>query len=114
MVEAAAQKSSGRYTGDLICKYAQAGTWQIWLVIADDGIAAVTGTEVITYDTGLKALAMRFCTGRGRRHWQHLVDDILAWGKSIGCTLAEGSFRIGWRRALPGWLHTHDCLERIL
>jgi len=77
-------------------------------------ICAVAGTRIVTYDTGLKAIDIKFGTGRDRHLWQHFMGDILRWGKSQGCALAEGSFRKGWRRVLPGWRHTHDSLEQVL
>lgn len=113
-VENAARRSRGRYTAPLIKEYARKGLWQIWIVIDDGGICGVCGTQLFTYDTGLKELTFRFCTGRDREKWQHFVDDIIAWGKANGCGIAAGIMRRGWRRVLPNWNHTHDYLERIL
>lgn len=111
----AAERSHGRYTAALIRAYAERGLWQLWLAIDETKeICAVGGTRIITYDTGLKTLFVMFGTGRNRKAWQHFMDDFLAYGKSQGCTLAEGSFRKGWRRIFPGWTHTHDFLERVL
>lgn len=114
MVAAACERSHGRYTAPLILGYAGDGRWQLWIAVDDRGICAVTGTEIVTYDTGLKVLAIRFGTGREREKWQHFMDEVLVWAKYQGCTLAEGSFRRGWKRVLPNWLHTHDTLERAL
>lgn len=108
-------RSHGRYSAPLVRKYAEQGLWQIWLAINQAGeVCAVAGTRIVAYDTGLKALDIKFGTGRQRKIWQHFMADLLAWGKEQGCTIAEGSFRKGWRRVLPGWSHTHDCLERSL
>lgn len=112
MVAAAADLSSGRYTAAWIRTYAERGQWQIWIAMDEIGICAVAGTELVTYDTGLKALAVKFGTGRNRDSWQHLMNDVVAWGASQGCKLNEGGFRIGWKRVLRGWNHTHDFLER--
>lgn len=114
-VSKAADRSHGRYTADLIRGYAQAGQWQIWIAVDDKGeICAIAGTRIAIYDTGLKAIDIKFGTGRRREIWQHFIADLLSWGKTQGCTLAEGSFRKGWRRVLPGWTHTHDSLQRDL
>jgi hypothetical protein len=114
MISDACAKSSGRYTEPLIKEFAASGLWQIWFAVDDAGICAVAGTEMITYPTGLKVIAIRFGTGRERLKWQHFMEDVVAWGRSQGCTMAEGAFRRGWKRVLPGWHHGHDSLERAL
>jgi len=84
--------------------------------VGPDGVVAVAGTKLITYDTGLRSIFLLFGTGRHRQDWQQFEADIRAWAKDQGCTLAEGCFRIGWRRIFRrfGWVHTHDFLERAL
>lgn len=116
-IASAAEKSNGRYTEPLIRAYAERGMWQIWIAVEAGGdIAAVAGTKIIAYDTGLRTIFFLFGTGRGRKGWQDFEVDIRAWAMTQGCTLAEGCFRIGWRRIFRvfGWLHTHDFLERAL
>lgn len=114
MIAGACERSNGRFTAPLILSLALRGPWQIWLAVTEAGIAAVAGTELVTYPTGLQVIAFRFCTGGDRSNWQHLVEQIIAWGRDQGCARAEGTFRIGWRRALSGWTHRHDSLERDL
>lgn len=114
-VSAVAARSQGRITADLVKGYAERGKWQLWIALDNAGeVCAVGGTSIITYDTGLKSLFFHFGTGRKRHGWQHVVDEMVAWGKSQGCNISEGKFRIGWRRVLPGWNHTHEFLERVL
>lgn len=80
-----------------------------------EGICAVVGTHFLDYPTGLRAFVIRFGTGRDRQAWDKSgMDEICAWAKAQGCTKREGVFRIGWRRVLTGWLHTHDFLESDL
>ena len=89
--------------------------WQLWIAVDSEGsICAVAGTELVTYPTGLLALVIHFGTGRRREIWQHFMEDVVAWGKSRGCVLAEGAMRRGWRRVLPGWSHTHDFVDRAI
>lgn len=114
MVAQACERSGGRHSAPVVKAYAKRGAWQIWIALDDKGVCAIAATSVITYDTGLKSIAIRFGTGRQRKSWQNFMEDIVAWGKAQGCTMAEGNFRRGWRRVLPGWTHTHDSLERIL
>lgn len=110
----ACEASKGRFTAPDIKGWAENGTWQLWVVSDREDILSVTATEMITYSTGLKTLAIWICDGRERERWQHYLEDILQWGKEQGCSKAEGTFRIGWRRVLKGWEHTHEFMERPL
>lgn len=113
-IESACARSHGRYAPQHIMEWARTGEWQIWVVLEGGAVSFVFGTEVILFPTGMKAIAFRFGTGHNREHWQHRIDDVLAWGKAQGCDMAEGVFRKGWRRVLPGWNHTHKFLEKAL
>lgn len=113
-IESIAARSSGRYTAQNIFDFARKGEWQIWLIREGDETVFVGGTEVVVFPSGMKGLVIHFGTGRGRKSWVHHMDTVLAWGKYQGAELCNGAFRIGWRRVLPGWTHTHDILERRL
>lgn len=115
-IESVCAKSRGRYAPHHMLEWARKGEWQIWLVLDEGAISAVCATEIILFPTGMKGLAFRFCTGRGRHRWQHRLADVEAWGKAQGCELAEGVMRIGWWRILRhfGWLFTHVFLEKSL
>jgi hypothetical protein len=109
-----ASRSHGRYSVANILDLARRGVWQLWLILDGAAIAFVGGTELVLYPAGLKVLAVRFGTGRGRVVWQHHIETVLDWARAQGCTYSEGTFRKGWRKVLPGWTHTHDSLERAL
>lgn len=111
LVADAATRSRGRYLAEDVRALAEKGEWQLWLAIDQDGICAVAGTSFIPYPR-LTAFHVQFGTGRNRERWQHLMDELVAWGLANGATKAQGEFRIGWRRVLPGWTHTHDFVER--
>lgn len=111
-IAAACLRSNGRYAPHHVLEFAGGGQWQIWLVLEGDEISFVCGTEIIEFPTGLKAIAFRFGTGTGRERWQDRITDVFAWAKAEGCTMAEGFFRKGWKRVLPGWIHSHEFLER--
>lgn len=115
LVIAACARSGGRYEAQHVLGFWRNGTWQCWVIYDERGLAFVGATEVLRYPTGLKTLAIRMGTGRGMKLWKHLMEDVLAdAAASAGCRKAEGQFRKGWRRVLPGWAHTHDVLERDL
>ncbi len=113
--ESVCARSQGRYTTDGIFDRVLKGQWHIWIITEGAEIVFVGGTEIIRYhDTGLKSLVILFGTGKGRKAWQHHMSTVLDWAVAAGCTFAEGKFRIGWGRVLPGWTHSHDVLERAL
>ncbi len=113
-IEEACATCNGRYASEHIRHWAEIGDWQLWVVSDRDEVLSVTGTQIISYPTGLKSIAIRLCDGKERERWQHFLDDILTWGKGQGCTLREGMFRIGWRRVLKDWTHTHEFMEGSL
>lgn len=106
--------SSGRYLADHVRDFARRGLWQLWLVTEAGHVTFVLGTELVDYPTGLRALSLRFGVGERRERWLHLLEQILAFGRAHDCTIAEGDFRVGWRRVLKGWDHTHEFMERRL
>lgn len=106
--------SRGRYSVDTVLDLARKGLWQIWVIHDLDRLVFVGGTTITVYETGLKTLEIRFGTGHGRRSWENRIGDVLAWGRNAGCVIAEGNFRKGWRRVLPGWIHSHEHMERLL
>jgi hypothetical protein len=110
----ACEETNGRFTADIIIDLARKGLWQIWTVTKAGQLVFVGGTEIRIFHTGLKVLEIRFGVGKDRQAWQHHLDSVLNWAKAAGCLRATGAFRIGWRRVLPGWLHTHEFLERAL
>ncbi len=109
----ACEASNGRYRPEHIKEWAETGAWQLWPVIENEEILSLTATELITYPTGLKTIAFRFCVGTDRERWQHYIENILEWGRLQGCTWKEGVTRIGWRRIpiFKTWMHTHDFME---
>jgi hypothetical protein len=113
-IDEACSETDGRFTADIILDFSRKGLWQIWIVTRGGEIVFVGGTEIRIFHTGLKVLEIRFGVGADRRAWQHHLDSVLGWAKAAGCSRATGAFRIGWRRVLPGWVHTHEFLERAL
>lgn len=114
IIEAVAAHSSGRYTAQNIFDFARKGAWQIWLIHEGEEIVFIGGTEVVTFPSGMTGFVIRFGSGSGFKNWLHHMETVLDWGKLQGATLCEGAFRIGWRRVLRGWTHSHDLLERRL
>lgn len=111
----ACESSGDRYRAGDVLDFARRGIWQIWVIRNDqENVVFVGATEILDYPTGLRALAWRIGVGSGLEDWKHMMADILAQAKEVGCTIAEGNFRVGWRRVLRDWKHTHEFLERDL
>lgn len=113
MVDDACRYSGGRYEASDVLDQVQRRAWHLWIAVDEQGICAVAGTEIVEYPR-LKAINIRFGTGRDRESWQHFVIDFIAFGKANGCALIEGDLRKGWRRIFEGWRHTHDFCERTI
>lgn len=111
-IAAACKRSSGRYLAEDVRRLAVLGEWQLWIAVDEKGVCAVGGSSFVEYPQ-LKAFRIHFGTGRGRKAWQWVVDEMVAWGKSQGAALSEGDFREGWTRVLRGWRKTHVFVERI-
>ena len=110
-----AARSSGRYSEITIREYAKSGHWQLWFVRGDDDeICFVGATQFIDYPTGLRTIAWHFGSGEDRDAWKHFMNDVLAWAKANGATLAEGCFRRGWSRVFKDWTRSHEFLERVI
>jgi hypothetical protein len=115
LLERIADREGGRYTAEIFLAFARRGDWQLWVASEGEAVTFICATEVVKYPTGLQVLIAQFAVGTGGRSrgasWQ---KPVLAWAKSVGCELAEGTFRKGWRRVLPGWRCGYVFLEREL
>lgn len=114
MIADACARSGGRFETQHVRDFFERGLWQLWLSYDQRDVCALCATEVRRYPTGLQTLVIHIGTGRGLQFMAACMDELLAAAKLNGCTKAEGEFRMGWRRALTGWTHTHDVLDRDL
>lgn len=114
-VSNACERSNGRYAAEHVRGFLSRGVWQLWVVRDDEGQFVFVGTtEIVSYPTGLTALHWHIGTGKCRESWQHMMGDILSAAKGIGCEVAEGLFRPGWRRVFSDWTVTHVSMEKRL
>lgn len=112
----ACKRSFGRFLPENVLSYARSGEWQIWIVVDGQNVTAVCGTSITQYPSGLKALVLRFGSGRGVLRHVHNIEDVLDWGRAQGCGIVESAISEGWFRMLgrQGWKCTHRCVERSL
>ena len=83
--------------------------YQLWLA---GELAAIT--EVRTYDTGLKTVAVLLAGGRAPAPWPEMWEEIERQAKIAGCARAEMAGRRGWLRVLRGWRQTTIDMEKEL
>jgi hypothetical protein len=55
-----------------------------------------------------------WCTGTGRRHWQHLIERVEQYCADQGCATVRLLCRPGWSRVLKdsGYKTTHYTMEK--
>jgi hypothetical protein len=82
-----------------VLENARAAKWQVWVVATGGDVEAVVVTNV-TVTPQAKVLSVMFVAGEGARRWIHLIEDLKAWGRSIGCTDFTMSARKGWLRLM--------------
>jgi len=116
LVEGLPEDSGGSYSVEGVVNRLLDGRWQLWIVTRGtlDTTAAIVGTEVYKSMAGQKVCAVHFCKGEGSKQWKHLLKDIEAEAKSIGCVRSAITARKGWARRLPDYRLTHVVLEKAL
>jgi hypothetical protein len=107
--------AGSRTPKEALVAQARRGDVQLHLVWDDEAgkALALVGTYL---DPEQRAMMIRWCTGRHRRRWIHLIADLAAHAKAQGCTALKPVARLGWRRDLEalGFRATHICMEKEL
>jgi|TARA_R100001530_G_scaffold127431_1_gene96639 hypothetical protein len=111
-VEAAVERSAGRFSSETIHNALQERSMQLWLAV-NGSVQALAITEVVTFKTGLKVCSMVIVTGENRESWMPLMDGIKTWAKAEGCDRIEAWARPGWAK-ITGWKETHRLIEEGL
>ncbi len=109
----ACERSFGKFTPDYLRRELVGERMQLWLAWADGEAKAICITRTTEHEAA-KALEFIIVTGEDRENWQHLKCEIEAWGRSIGCTIAQAVARPGWRRVFKDMTCSHVLLEKVL
>lgn len=75
------------------------GAWQLWIIANGTAVIAALVTDILRNERAT-VLSIRFIAGKDARRWIHLIEDLKAWGRSVGCTDFVMNARKGWLRLL--------------
>lgn len=83
---------------------------QMWIAAKGQDIKAVALTELVE-----RQVVLDFCAGIDRQEWRDkMVDEIMRWGRWLGCDQMKIICRPGWAREIRGFKETHRILERSI
>lgn len=108
--------SDGTYTADDIYKFVKEKKMQLWVVYKNPGICCCAVITEITIYPRQKRLNILFLGGVGLDKWLHKIDEIMQWGREMGCFCVQVYGRDGWVKALKdyGFKKTHIILKADL
>jgi hypothetical protein len=99
-------RSRGRWDMNYLIKSLVTGEQQLWIAMTNDDDAFIDGvavTELITYPTGLKMLAIRYIGGENMNDWVWPGLDIMdRFARDAECQGIEASARFGFWKWLEG------------
>ena len=107
--------SDGTYTAEDIYQFVKQKSMQLWVVYKNSGICCAVITEITIYPRQ-KRLNILFLGGVGLDKWLHKIDEIMRWGREMGCSCVQVYGRDGWVKALKnyGFKKTHVILKADL
>lgn len=114
MLANACERSRGRFSVNSSLELMTRCVWQFWVGRDAETVLVFAATEIITFPTGLMVGNIIITTGRNRRAWKHLIDDLAVWFREQGCTEQQTLARKGWAKELPAFTLTHVLLERAI
>lgn len=114
-LERALDEGEGEFALDDLKRAIEAGTMQLWLLLADDGVIGAGLTEILRYPRKTSAVLRLFAAEDGRRiEWLPHLAHLERWAKAEGCDAIEAIGRPGWQRVLRTYRQTHVCLRKDL
>lgn len=113
LMDAACKRSGDRYLASDLLELLTEGKMQLWLVLEGSHISTAVITEIVNYPR-LKQCTIIACVGSGMERWVHLILVIEEWAMENGCRKILAISRLGWKRVLSDYKHTHEYLEKDL
>jgi hypothetical protein len=115
MVEDACNHSNGKYCVSDVLAFIQQQRMQLWVALHANEICAVGISELVQYPQ-IKVCRMLAATGNDRELWENLIEEMEAWGRSVGAGDMELICRPGWERVMKkyGYEKTHVILNKRL
>ena len=111
----AIRRSNGEVTTESAKRRALAGETTIFVIISEAQIICAYTLEILTYESGLRALAMPLVGGAGMlKIPTEMMASLEGVAKRCGCSEIRGmSARAGWTRTLEplGWTLGHTVVN---
>ncbi len=89
------------------------GNTMLWLTRREEEIIGVTTTQVLDHPNE-RHLLIELLGGKDIKEWVHLIADIEAWGKDLGCVKSEIHGRPAWKKLLPEYKSNIIIYNRVL
>lgn len=117
LIKDAMLTTRGKYDEKSIFFFLIGGKMQLWIATDEqENVIAIAITENILYPLGINVFRVICVTGHNRHQWQHLMADLEAHAKKLGCVDMELNARPGWQRIMKsqGYEMTHVQLNKSL
>src|SRR5262245_56830834 len=98
-VEAAVRKAQSDQSPEEIRWMLSQGQMRLFLACEDSKVQGCWILEFTHTHRG-DMCNIYLCAGRDFKRWHHLMADIKAYARSMGCSLLQAAGRPGWQRAL--------------
>lgn len=114
LVPSILERSRGRLTLETFVESIAKRETHLFAVWDGREVLTIVGLDVSIAPSGLKVGTIRFASGKDSPRWIHLIADMEANAREVGCEVLEIIARKGWERKLPEYKLTHVFLERAL
>lgn len=88
--------------------------WQLWMAWNGKDVLCILMTEVYIDMTGTKVGSLRFISGKNRKDWLCLIDELELQMEKIGVRRLEMLTRKGWVKEFPDYKISRIFLTKDL
>jgi len=115
LVDAACERSGGRYKVDDVLQFIMTDKMQLWIMMEDSVVYGVALAEIITFPH-LRECRVLAATGHDVHKWAHFIGRAEEWAKERGCTKLVAITRPGWEKIMKpfGYEKNHVQMEKDL
>ncbi len=109
-----AKVHDNHYTVDGLRDTLDKEIWQLWVAWNGSDVLCTLMTEVYIDMTGEKVGSIRFISGKNRKEWLGLIDELELQMENIGVCRLEMLARKGWAKEFPDYRMTRIFLTKDL
>ena len=109
-----AKVEDNHYTVDGLKEVLDSEMWQLWIVWDGSDVLCTLMTEVYIDMRGEKVGSIRFISGKNRKEWLGLIDELELQMEKIGVRRLEMLARKGWAKEFPDYKMTRIFLTKDL